>query len=96
MSENKNITVTLAAELIGVTSDTLYNWQKQNLLQIKKSDSGDLISQSDVNKIREQLLDGTLDKLNKRANRKFLSGSAIPTALAGKPAAKRKIGPFDS
>lgn len=80
------ITLVEAADRIGVTVDTLFNWQKQGILKIESGVAGSFMLESDFITLQTALADGNLDKLNKRANKKFALDSFIPSNLAiGEP-----------
>jgi len=77
ISGNNLVGIAEVSSILGVSSATIQNWIKQRY--IKPIDNNrSLFNDKEINKLKEDLSNGTLDKLSSRANKKTATKTFIP------------------
>lgn len=72
-----------AVSLLGISSATLRNWIKHDLLTPEKQDGKKLtFDAGQIHKLKEKISSGEIDRLNSRANKKHSTNTFIPDEYA--------------
>ncbi len=74
-----------AAEIFEVTTATIRNWNKLKLLKIINTPTGFFFNKNEIDKLKNKIETGKIDKLNKRANKINSSSLFIPSEYFNNP-----------
>ena len=81
---NKTIDLNQAISLLGVSSTTIKNWVKRQYIfpisDIKGKLAFDCVQ---INNLKDKIVSGEINRLNKRANKKHSNNTFIPDEYAG-------------
>jgi type I restriction-modification system DNA methylase subunit len=67
------ISIKEAASILNISEATVKNWLKLDILESNKIGKKNFLLKKSVNELKEKILKGDTDKLQKRANKKFIS-----------------------
>jgi len=76
--QGEHIDIDQVISLLGVSSATIKNWIKYNYLIPQKNNKNLIFNTLEVQKLKEKITSGELDRLNKRANKKNSNLNFIP------------------
>lgn len=80
-----------AAEMLGISEATVRNWVKHGYLNAELHAGKDAFYLKDIQRLKEKILDGSLDRLNKRANKKNARKSFIPVEYLGNRKSSKQV-----
>jgi type I restriction-modification system DNA methylase subunit len=71
--DSEYISLSIAAERLGVSLATISNWQKLGVIEVSEHKYKKLILSSSVDTLLQKINSGNSEKLQKRANKKFIT-----------------------
>ncbi len=80
---NEKLNVSQTSEILGVSNATIRNWIRHNFLSPIENESNVLFEFKEVQTLKENIYDGKIGRLNKRANKRNSSKKFIPKEYSG-------------
>lgn len=93
--QNECLNIASVADILKVSQATIRNWIKTGLISpINDIANGMVFDDKSIYKLKEDIAQGNIDRLNKRRNKKHISGNSIPFGYTSHKQIEKNIEPL--